>query len=671
MDILKIKELNDKLEVAKTQLKTEFFGIDDIIDSIINNIKPWLYFPETLSRPTIINLWGLTGVGKTSVVNRVIELLDLKQQAVSFNFAEIDEKSNWEVQEDLNDHVVSMDIKNPVFIYDEFQYAKTIDENGKECNKPALKIFWELLDTGTYKINYDFSDKWNIKNMIRYFKKTLNNDNIVIENGQITKGEKEYIQVTRFANNSSTSWDSIDPELAVLEKPTVFNESQKSSIFDILKITDPNNYSELLDVYKKLATLNKQEIYEFLKEIQKRMLENITVDFSKSLIFVLGNLDEAYKMVYDSDPDMDADQFHEASKKISIVKIKNALQARFRVEQIARLGNTHLIYPSFSKDTFRKIIRKQLDDYCEEVKKNFNIALQITDSIVEIIYKDSVFPTHGTRPIFTSIFELVKSKLSDVLLYAYNNNIKFNALQYEFKDAFEAKYFNENSETTKSVKIPLNLRVEKFRKPISGDQQIITAVHEAGHAVIYIDLNKTLPVKICSTSTIEGFGGFMLDSEEEKIHSLNYIKNTLAVDLGGRVAEQFVFETDKLVTIGASADIEAATVFATNAIRKWGLGNTIAKTGWMQDPSGSDNKIYSKTEDILIEEWLQESSKIARESLKQQEKLFLKIAEYLTSHSEMNQETLADFVSKYYVGELIVNKTLYKDILQKKLDAFN
>ena len=41
------------LDAAKT-LKSEFFGLDDTIDKIINSMQSWYIFPEIINRPVIL-----------------------------------------------------------------------------------------------------------------------------------------------------------------------------------------------------------------------------------------------------------------------------------------------------------------------------------------------------------------------------------------------------------------------------------------------------------------------------------------------------------------------------------------------------------------------------------------------------------------------------------------
>ena len=73
------------LDNARKVLKQEFIGIDKIIDEIIDNVSSWFFLPNLQEKPVIVNLWGLTGVGKTSLVNRLVELIDFED---SFSYCE-------------------------------------------------------------------------------------------------------------------------------------------------------------------------------------------------------------------------------------------------------------------------------------------------------------------------------------------------------------------------------------------------------------------------------------------------------------------------------------------------------------------------------------------------------------------------------------------------------
>jgi len=77
-----IKQRRAELEVVKQELKTEFFGLDAIIDRIIDSVATWYLLPQAISYPVIINLWGLTGVGKTQLVRSLVKKLKYQDRFV-------------------------------------------------------------------------------------------------------------------------------------------------------------------------------------------------------------------------------------------------------------------------------------------------------------------------------------------------------------------------------------------------------------------------------------------------------------------------------------------------------------------------------------------------------------------------------------------------------------
>jgi ATP-dependent Clp protease ATP-binding subunit ClpA len=68
----RIKSRRKALQKIAKELKGDFVGLDEIIDEIIRNIEVWYVMPEVITRPVIVNLWGMTGVGKTDLVRRLV-----------------------------------------------------------------------------------------------------------------------------------------------------------------------------------------------------------------------------------------------------------------------------------------------------------------------------------------------------------------------------------------------------------------------------------------------------------------------------------------------------------------------------------------------------------------------------------------------------------------------
>ena len=95
IDIEKVNAKNQLIDDAIVQLKKEFVGIDYQIDTVMDNLRTWFLFPELQERPMIINLFGMSGCGKTQLVKRISELLQIERDYVYFNFAQIDEMNAW------------------------------------------------------------------------------------------------------------------------------------------------------------------------------------------------------------------------------------------------------------------------------------------------------------------------------------------------------------------------------------------------------------------------------------------------------------------------------------------------------------------------------------------------------------------------------------------------
>ena len=72
-----------RLEQARLVLKERFVGIDSVIDELCDAITVWFVMPEILRRPVIVNLWGMTGVGKTDLVRKLVDALDLKPSDIT------------------------------------------------------------------------------------------------------------------------------------------------------------------------------------------------------------------------------------------------------------------------------------------------------------------------------------------------------------------------------------------------------------------------------------------------------------------------------------------------------------------------------------------------------------------------------------------------------------
>lgn len=655
-NIEEIKRKNKIIDEAVIKLKNDFIGIDEQIEQVINNIRSWYLYPELQSRPLVISLFGMTGTGKTDLVRKLVKYLDIEKDLVYFNFAEIGEMRSYEIESNIEEELGS-EKTNRVFVYDEFQYAATLDSvGGEKDNKSGLKPFWELMDSGILHRRHILWEISYVYNLLNYLLKINNACSIILEDGKWVNSDeclsyfKPY-EIETFANyfnfvKSDFNKKSTHLLGEELSKSPKCNDSYEyfiqrprlEKVID-LYIKTYGGKQDKLELYNTFCEKNVNEIIEILVNLCDNLSKGYDMDFSNSVIFVLANIDEAYTISFNVDPDMTPDRFHKISKKITIVDIKEALQKRFRNEQIARLGNIHVIYPAFSSDTFKKLIEKSLNEYANKVYELTGYEVKFANSIKKLIYNEAVFPTHGARPIFSTIHEIVKSKLPNIIHYIQENDItNISFLEYTFKNKKTViDIFDKNNKKVDDIIFNDKLQLNKLRESRKDEHQALCAVHESGHFVVYAALKNKLPEKVISRAAESSTGGFMAeDIDNIKLTlTLNDVITELQILLGGYVAEKLVFGKEHL-TNGACSDLEKATVLASKAIRDWGFSKhpyiktylfnlpleRSAISGYLIKDDGSEvqnaiislfNEAYEKTENLLKKpEWramLKESAK--------------------------------------------------------------
>ena len=114
---------------------------------------------------------------------------------------------------------------------------------------------------------------------------------------------------------------------------------------------------------------------------------------------------------------------------------------------------------------------------------------------------------------------------------------------------------------------------------LSDEEKEVIAYHEGGHAVLAYVLEHADPVhKVTILPTGMALGVTQqLPVEEKHIYRQNYIEDSLVVRLGGRLAEELVY--DELST-GANNDLVGCTELARKMVREWGMSDRIGPMAW-------------------------------------------------------------------------------------------
>ncbi len=130
-------------------------------------------------------------------------------------------------------------------------------------------------------------------------------------------------------------------------------------------------------------------------------------------------------------------------------------------------------------------------------------------------------------------------------------------------------------EDIKKAFVQVGIGTEKKSHLISPEEKKITAYHESGHAILFHVLPHVGPVYTVSViPTGAGAAGYTmpLPEKDEMFLTKTKMLEEIMVDLGGRIAEEIVFDD---ITTGASNDIQKATNMARNMVTKYGMSSNI------------------------------------------------------------------------------------------------
>ncbi|MDD6202398.1 MAG: ATP-dependent zinc metalloprotease FtsH [Lachnospiraceae bacterium] len=131
--------------------------------------------------------------------------------------------------------------------------------------------------------------------------------------------------------------------------------------------------------------------------------------------------------------------------------------------------------------------------------------------------------------------------------------------------------------------IKVGIGSEKKSRIISDKEKKITAYHEAGHAILFHVLPDVGPVYTVSIiPTGLGAAGYTmpLPEKDEMFMTKGRMKQDIMVLLGGRIAEELVFDD---ITTGASSDIKKATKEARRMVTRYGMSEHIGVINYDDD----------------------------------------------------------------------------------------
>lgn len=148
--------------------------------------------------------------------------------------------------------------------------------------------------------------------------------------------------------------------------------------------------------------------------------------------------------------------------------------------------------------------------------------------------------------------------------------------------AKEGRVYIQQKDIQRSF-VKVGIGAEKKSKVVSEKEKKITAYHEAGHAILFHVLPDVGPVySVSIIPTGMGAAGYTmpLPEKDEMFNTRGKMLQEITVSLGGRVAEELVFDD---ITTGASQDIKQATALAKSMVTKFGMSEELGLINYDQN----------------------------------------------------------------------------------------
>ncbi|MBF90070.1 MAG: cell division protein FtsH [Candidatus Marinimicrobia bacterium] len=201
-----------------------------------------------------------------------------------------------------------------------------------------------------------------------------------------------------------------------------------------------------------------------------------------------------------------------------------------------------------------------------------------------------------------------------------------------------------------AAKDKVMMGVERKSMILSDEEKQLTAYHESGHALVARLLPQADPVhKVSIIPRGRALGiTAQLPMDEKHNYSQSYINTRLRVLLGGRAAEQLVFNE---LTTGAGNDIEVATEMARKMVCEWGMSNAMGPLAFGKKDEevflGRDianNRDYSDSTALKIDEEvfriIREAEDEAIKLLHNNEEVLHRLAKELLKHETIDGNDL-------------------------------
>ncbi|MCB1384971.1 MAG: ATP-dependent zinc metalloprotease FtsH [Nitratireductor sp.] len=198
---------------------------------------------------------------------------------------------------------------------------------------------------------------------------------------------------------------------------------------------------------------------------------------------------------------------------------------------------------------------------------------------------------------------------------------------------------------------------ERKSTAMTQQEKELTAYHEAGHAIVALNVPSADPVHKATIIPRGRALGMVMQLPEGDRYSMSYkwMVSRLAIMMGGRVAEELKFGKEN-ITSGASSDIEQATKLARAMVTQWGFSDKLGQVAYGENQqevflghsvaqSKNVSEATAQTIDAEIRRLIDDAYDSATSILKKKKKDWEALSQGLLEYETLSGDEIADLLS--------------------------
>jgi ATPase family associated with various cellular activities (AAA) len=503
---------NQELVASRNLRVARAIAIKDQVDSAFNRmsksmqntsslafLQPFftsLMIGEESTTMSVVHLVSTPGLGKTTLIEKVVEELGLNSGRVARFSAEGISGGKNSLDSELKFQLrKNTELNPPVIIIDETQRLATLDKDGKTTgNMNNLTSLLEFLSSGELS-----SKEYYFITALREVINLLQENNLRIKDFD----KDQILDKDEVLHGDETSHGAVDNRII----SAFYFVNQFSKNYNSVKNCAAKFYNNLQFLFERADIIMQRS--EFL-ELDNDALESLVgklekfvqlkVSYKKALVICLWNIDNLYDDILKDVDLSNTDYVSYLTGNITTDQILASLKTKFEPSQISRFGLNWLPMPTFSYSEYYAFVNNLLSQKSDFVFNAYGLKIEFDETLINFILRNGIQPILGYRSILSTL-SLVDSVLKPLVTSCFS---KLGA-DDDFSGTMYARYdlaqFCITLEYGSDIQLTSQLVGNVDKKHQSGVQSqshtlAINSVILSTQAIVYAIKQGFVPIKM-------------------------------------------------------------------------------------------------------------------------------------------------------------------------------